>query len=324
MCLQFSVVNHSFKMSETNRFRHFFLYAIFKFMSNSYSEKFDLNQAQNLRDKLQKENYLFSSADHALWRAKGKNVVVTLYKSGKLLAQGSGIQDFVNTYIQKEQLSLIDVPHKTDELKHDFVSWIGTDESGKGDYFGPLVIASVLVDEKNKKLFEDLGLKDSKKLTDEKISKLAVQIKNNSIFSIVTINPNKYNELYKKFNNLNKMLAWGHARAIENILEKSPCPNAISDKFGNEKLIINALMQSGKSINLVQQVRAERDLAVAAASIVARNEFVKKISDLSKKYNLNLPKGASEMVVAQAKLAKSKNIPLEDIAKLHFKTTQMI
>ena len=293
-------------------------------MSNSYSEKFNLNEAQSLKEKLQNENYLFCTADHALWRAKGKNVVVTLYKSGKLLAQGAGTQDFVNTHIQNGQLSLIATPQKSDELSHDFTSWIGTDESGKGDYFGPLVIASVLVDEKNKKLFEDLGLKDSKKLTDEKIAKFAVQIKNNSIFSVVTINPNKYNELYKKFNNLNKMLAWGHARAIENILEKTPCQNAISDKFGNEKLILNALMQSGKSINLIQQVRAERDLAVAAASIVARNEFVKKISDLSKKYNINLPKGASEMVVSQAKLAKSRNIPLEDIAKLHFKTTQTL
>lgn len=295
-------------------------------MSNSYSEKFNLSEAQSLKAKLQSENYSFCEAEHALWRAKGKNVVVTLYKSGKILAQGAGTQDFINAHIQKGQLSLIDVPQnkKSDDLNHDFTCWIGTDESGKGDYFGPLIIASVLINEKNQKLFEELGLKDSKKLTDEKISKLAVQIKNNSTFSIVTINPNKYNELYQKFNNLNKMLAWGHARAIENILEKAPCPNAISDKFGDEKLIKNALMQSGKTINLIQQVRAERDLAVAAASIIARDEFVKKIANLSKEYQIDLPKGASDRVVAQAKLAKSKNIPLENIAKLHFKTTQSL
>jgi ribonuclease HIII len=295
-------------------------------MSNSYSEKFNLSEAQSLKTKLQDENYSFCDAEHAIWRAKGKNVVVTLYKSGKLLAQGSGTQDFVTAHIQKGQLSLINVPKskQSDDISHDFESWIGTDESGKGDYFGPLIIAGVLIDEKNKKLFEELGLKDSKKLTDEKISKLSVQIKNNAIFSIVTINPNKYNELYKKFNNLNKMLAWGHARAIENILEKTPCLNAISDKFGDEKLIKNALMQSGKTINLIQKVRAERDLAVAAASIIARDEFVKKIYYLSKEYKLDLPKGASDRVVAQAKLAKSKNIPLENIAKLHFKTTQIL
>jgi ribonuclease HIII len=295
-------------------------------MSNSYSDKFNLSEGPSLKAKLESENYSFCTADHALWRAKGKNVVVTLYKSGKILAQGAGTQDFVNTHIQNGQLNLIAIPKtkKSDDISHDFTSWIGTDESGKGDYFGPLIIASVLVDEKNKKLFEDLGLKDSKKLTDIQIAKFAVQIKNNSTFSVVTINPNKYNELYKKFNNLNKMLAWGHARAIENILEKTPCPNAISDKFGNEQLIKNALLQSGKSINLIQQVRAERDLAVAAASIVARDEFVKKIHYLSKEYKLDLPKGASDRVVAQAKLAKSRNIPLENIAKLHFKTTQIL
>ena len=294
-------------------------------MSNSFSQKFNLSESESLKTKLQNEHYSFCSAEHALWRAKGKNVVVTLYKSGKILAQGAGTQDFVNTHIQQGQLSLIATPQKSDDdLSHDFTSWIGTDESGKGDYFGPLVIASVLVDEKNKKLFEELGLKDSKKLTDDKISKFAVQIKNNSTFSVVTINPNRYNELYKKFNNLNKMLAWGHARAIENILEKTPCQNAISDKFGNEQLIKNALLQSGKAINLIQQVRAERDLAVAAASIVARDEFVKKIANLSMEYKLDLPKGASDRVVAQAKLAKSRNIPLENIAKLHFKTTQII
>lgn len=297
-------------------------------MSNSYSEKFNLKEESSLKVKLQAQGYDFGTADHALWRAKGENVVATLYKSGKLLVQGAGTQNFTAKYLNASpQLSLIEKPaslKKSDDIIHDFTCWIGTDESGKGDYFGPLIIASVLVDEKNQKLFEDLELKDSKKLTDEKISKLAVQIKNNSTFAVVTITPAKYNELYKKFNNLNKMLAWGHARAIENILEKTSCPNAISDKFGNESLIKNALLKSGREINLVQQVRAERDLAVAAASIVARDEFVKRIAKLSQEYGLNLPKGASDRVVEQARIAKNRNIPLENIAKLHFKTTQCL
>jgi len=297
-------------------------------MSNCYSEKFDLKNAEKLKSDLQNGGYDFGAAEHALWRAKGKSAVVTLYKSGKLLVQGAGTQDFVSKYIDATaQLSLIEKPassKKSDDLIHDFTSWIGTDESGKGDYFGPLIIASVLVEPKNRQLFEDLELKDSKKLTDEKISKLAVQIKNNSTFTVVAITPTKYNQLYQKFNNLNKMLAWGHARAIENILEKTPCQNAISDKFGNESLIKNALLTSGREINLMQQVRAERDLAVAAASIVARDEFVKRIAKLSQEYGLNLPKGASELVVKQARLAKSKGIPMEQIAKLHFKTTQSL
>lgn len=297
-------------------------------MSNSYSEKFSPKDAEELKSKLQSAGYDFGTAEHALWRAKGEGVVVTFYKSGKLLAQGGGMQNFIGTYIGGAQMTLLASPSKvaakSDALEHDFTSWIGTDESGKGDYFGPLIIAGVLVDEKNRKLFEELGLKDSKKLTDEKIAKLAVQIKNNSTFSLVIIMPAKYNELYGKFNNLNKLLAWGHARAIENILEKKPCQNAISDKFGDEKLIKSALMKSGREINLIQQVRAERDLAVAAASIVARDEFVRRMSNLSKEHGLHLPKGASDKVVEQARLAKSKNIPLENIAKLHFKTTNSL
>ncbi|MDD3419931.1 MAG: ribonuclease HIII, partial [Candidatus Gastranaerophilales bacterium] len=230
-------------------------------MSNSYSDKFNLKEADSLKKKLEEAGYDFGTADYALWRAKGKNVVVTLYNSGKILAQGSGTQEFTSEFLgTKSQLQLLSIPKKKDDdITHNFTSWIGTDESGKGDYFGPLIIAAVLVNEKNKSLFEELELKDSKKLTDEKISKLAVKIKNNATFAVVTINPAKYNELYDKFKNLNKMLAWGHARAIENILEKSPCPNAISDKFGDEKLIKNALLKSGKEINLIQQVRAERD-----------------------------------------------------------------
>ncbi len=297
-------------------------------MSNSYSEKFNLKEESALKSKLESQGYVFGAADHAIWRAKGENVVATLYKSGKILVQGAGTQSFTAKYLgASPQLSLIASPvsaKKTEDIVHDFDCWIGTDESGKGDYFGPLIIASVLVDKKNKQLFEELELKDSKKLTDEKISKLAVKIKNNSTFAVVTITPAKYNELYKKFNNLNKMLAWGHARAIENILEKTPCKNAISDKFGDESLIKNALLKSGREINLVQQVRAERDLAVAAASIVARDEFVKRIAKMSAEYGIEFPKGASDRVIQQARAAKNRNIALENIAKLHFKTTQVI
>ena len=106
-------------------------------------------------------------------------------------------------------------------------------------------------------------------------------MKNNCVFSIVTINPAKYNELYTKFGNLNKLLAWGHARTIENILEKADCEYALSDKFGDEKLIKNALMGKGQNIKLEQRCKAESDIAVAAASILAREQFLKIMADFS-------------------------------------------
>jgi ribonuclease HIII len=299
--------------------------------NKSYSGKYDIKQECLLKKKLQDDGFVFKDLDYAFWRATKANVSVALYKSGKILVQGEGTSGFTANYLgeisqQKLILDIKDNINHNNGITHEFISWIGTDESGKGDYFGPLVIAGVLVDETNKKILENLGAKDSKTLNDTTIKKMAVEIKNNSIFSIVTINPQKYNQLYGKFKNLNKLLAWGHARAIENILEKKPCENAISDKFGDESLIKNALFKNGQSINLIQRTKAERDLAVAAASILAREEFVKRMKNLEFEYGMTLPKGASERTVEQARafVKKHGKSNLENIAKLHFKTTNQV
>jgi len=284
---------------------------------NSYSAKFDLNNEKELKSILEQNKYALKSAEHALWRAQNKEVTVTLYKSGKILVQGSGTEKFVTKYLN----SLV-IPETITNYKYE--SWIGTDESGKGDYFGPLIIAGVLVNRENIPVLQKLGVKDSKKMSDDTIEKIAWQIKSNCIFSVVTINPQKYNQLYSKFKNLNSLLAWGHARAIENILEKKECHNAVSDKFGDESLIKNALMTHGRNINLEQRVRAEDDIAVAAASILARYEFIQGIKKLSNEFGINFSKGVSKSVVDQAKLFIKKYgmENLSCIAKLHFKTTK--
>ncbi|MDD3014595.1 MAG: ribonuclease HIII [Candidatus Gastranaerophilales bacterium] len=286
-----------------------------------YSSKFDIKKEQELKKKLEDSGFTMKSADHAFWRAQNSEVTVTLYLSGKIVVQGKGTEDFISKFLNItifEQKSLM-----PEIVSPKYSSWIGTDESGKGDYFGPLVVAGVLADQNNVKIFQKLGVKDSKKLSDENIEKIAFQIKANSVFSVVTINPAKYNQLYSKFKNLNNLLAWGHARAIENILEKKECKNAISDKFGNESLIKNALLTHGKTINLEQRVRAEDDIAVAAASILARHEFVQRIKKMSREYNIDFQKGASQKVKDQAKLFIEKYgmNNLANIAKLHFKTT---
>ncbi len=203
---------------------------------------------------------------------------------------------------------------------------IGTDESGKGDYFGPLVIAGVYLDNKLTKQLNSLGVTDSKKLSDKQIEVLAKNIKSICQYSIVTIGNSKYNELYKKIKNLNKLLAWGHARAIENLLEKVDCNFALSDQFGDEKLITNALLQNGKKITLFQRTKAEEITAVAAASILARNEYVNKLKQLSNKYDIDFPKGASDTVlhVAREFVKKHTLSELNQVAKLHFKTTEQI
>ncbi|WXR62963.1 ribonuclease HIII [Peptostreptococcaceae bacterium AGR-M142] len=199
---------------------------------------------------------------------------------------------------------------------------IGVDESGKGDLFGPLVIASVYVDYESYKKLYNLGVKDSKMIDDIKILKLSKKIKAICEYSVVKIRNDKYNELYDKIKNLNKLLAWGHARAIENLLNKVDCHTVLSDKFGKEELIKNRLMEKGQNINLYQQTKAESNMAVAAASILARAEFVKELDNINKEYNIRFPKGISHMTIEKGKefVKKYGQKELFKVAKLHFKT----
>lgn len=295
---------------------------------NNYSLKITAIQAENIKKFFEQKGFKFDTVQYSLWRAKNSSFQAILYSSGKLLIQGSDISSIaaeinniigINNTVQNkaEENLLIDTNGE---------KYIGTDESGKGDFFGPLVIAAVQSDGVNSQKFLDLGIKDSKKLDDNRILKMAGFIKANAIHSVVVINPQKYNELYSKFNNLNKLLAWGHARAIENVLEKSPCKYALADKFGDESLIKNALMTKGKNIELKQSVRAEADIIVAAASVLARAEFVKRMQELSNRYEINFAKGASSLVKEQAKdfIKKYSYERLNEAAKMHFKTAKEI
>lgn len=206
---------------------------------------------------------------------------------------------------------------------------IGTDESGKGDYFGPLVSAGVYVDDQSAKDFIAFGVKDSKNLTDSKNLELAQEVTKicNGHFAIIEISPEKYNDLYEQFKkekkNLNTLLAWGHAKAIEEILSKVDCKVAIADQFADESFILGKLQEKGKRIRLIQMHKAEQHIAVAAASILSRARFLEKLSKLSNEYKIDLPKGASRTVIENAKKfvdMYGKEL-LRKVAKLHFKTT---
>ncbi len=206
--------------------------------------------------------------------------------------------------------------------------YIGTDESGKGDYFGPLVIAAVFTDSSISNKLKEIGVRDSKELTDQSISIIAAQIKKiqGCVYDVILISPEKYNLLYDKIGNLNELLGWAHAKAIENILNVKFVPEAISDKFGNEKYIHNSLQEKGRDIKLHQVTKAERYTAVAAASILARDSFNKWFFGIKKKMNLLLPKGASQKVEEKAKFIKNEygSEVLSKLVKLHFKTTKKI
>lgn len=202
---------------------------------------------------------------------------------------------------------------------------IGVDESGKGDFFGPLVIAACYVGPEH--LAELEGVKDSKKLTDLQALKLSDAIKRVCPNSVIAIGPAKYNELYAKFRNLNSLLAWGHARAIENVLELQPASRVISDQFAaGGAAVKRALFEKGRSIEFVSQVRAEADIAVAAASVLARAEFLRRLKRLGEEWGVDLPKGASPPVIVAGKRFVAKHGPqaLVNVSKAHFKTTQQV
>ncbi len=207
---------------------------------------------------------------------------------------------------------------------------MGSDESGKGDYFGSLVIACVYVDQTIEAQLSSLGVKDSKALSDTRIVKIAREIRKICAgkFVVVEISPEKYNQIYAKFErekkSLNDLLAWGHAKAIEELLLKVECKTVIVDRFANEQVLHANLQEKGKKLSVIQTPRAERYIAVAAASILARDRFINKLDKLGKQYEVVLPKGASNATIEAARqlVEKYGSEILEKVAKVHFKTTQ--
>jgi ribonuclease HIII len=201
---------------------------------------------------------------------------------------------------------------------------IGVDESGKGDYFGPLVVAACYVGPEH--LAELEGVRDSKKLTDPVALKLSLNIMRVCPHKLVVVNPPKYNELHASMRNLNKLLAWGHARAIEDVLEQHPAKRVISDQFADPAELKRRLFEKGRTVILESVVRAESDIAVAAASVLARAEFLRRLKRLGEDFGVNLPKGAGPPVIEAAKRFVAKNGPdaLPMVAKVHFKTTQTV
>lgn len=203
---------------------------------------------------------------------------------------------------------------------------IGIDESGKGDYFGPLVIAAVRVTPDLKPELEALGVTDSKKLSATSISFLAKQIKKRCQHTILVMGNQSYNEVYEKYSNLNHILAWAHMKVLEDTLKQGDCKHALSDQFGNASLLKNSLRAKDLKVTLFQRPRAESNVAVACASIIARYHFVTELEKMSKHYNMTFPKGSTNKAVDAAidfvnTIGKDK---LFSVAKLHFNVTQKI
>ena len=298
--------------------------------TNSFTYKLDDRQQKELIKLLSNPKYRPETVPHTQMAVSIPDCRINLYKSGKLLVQGKEAQEWVTFTLETEILKEAFVGYEEFHDPEAFKPHMGIDESGKGDFFGPLVIASAYVDEELVNKLREMGVRDSKKISSDNVAlNMARDIRKllGDRCAMVTIGPRSYNRMYSKIRNVNKMLAWGHARAIENLLEKVPgCPRALSDKFGPTHQIERALMDKGKKIKLDQRTKAESDPAVAAASILARAGFVYALKKMGKEHGIEVPKGASDKVRREAEKLVADKGPgiLLDTAKCHFQTTDKV
>jgi len=298
---------------------------------HSYTHPLSLDQATKLRALLQELGFDFATKPYTLFFAQKDKLSVAVYEKGpKVLLQGKGSEEFVQFQLEPKILEQAELGYEEVHSPEMFEPHFGIDESGKGDFFGPLVIAGVYVDGPIARKFLDAGIKDSKRIgSDSRIRALAKIIRSTTgiAFNAVVIGPERYNQLYEKFGNLNKLLGWGHARAIENLLIKKPeCPRALSDQFADRRVIEGALLQHGKKIRLEQRTKAESDIAVAAASIMAREAFIDWLDRSGKANGVKLGRGVSEQVKEAARKLVKAHGPeiLRKVAKTHFRTAHEI
>lgn len=294
----------------------------------SHTAPISLEQAGKLRGILEERGFEFVEKPHTLFAATGEKINIAVYEKGpKVLLQGKGIAPFIEFVLEPEVLQCATFGYEEELHPERFSPHFGIDETGKGDFFGPLVIAGVYADAGLARKFRDAGITDSKRITsDARIRELARLIrKERAPHTVIAIGPARYNDLIAKFGNVNRLLAWGHARAIENLLEEVPsCPRALSDQFANPDVLRRALLEKGREIQLDQRTKAESDPAVAAASILAREKLIDWFDAAAKEAGepTPFPRGASAAVKARAGklLGRIGEKEMRRYVKTHFKT----
>ena len=298
---------------------------------NSYTHALTNDQATKLRGLLEELGFEFAPKPYTIFFGRKNKLSVAVYEKGpKVLVQGKGVEEFVQFELEPKILGEAKLGYEEVHTPEMFQPHFGVDESGKGDFFGPLVISGVYVDVGIARKLLDAGVQDSKRIgSDARIRALADSIRKDSLGLVdtVLIGPERYNDLYEKFGNLNKLLGWGHARVIENLLEKKPdCPRSLSDQFADARVIQQSLLQHGRKINIEQRTKAESDVAVAAASILAREAFINWLERRGKTLGMKLGRGVStDVKEAAAKLVEAKGPGiLREVAKIHFRTAHEI
>ncbi len=298
---------------------------------NSYTHLLTDEQVRKLRALLEDLGFEFSPKPWTIFFAQKNKLSVAVYEKGpKILLQGKGLEEFVQFELEPKILGEAKLGYEEVHSPEMFEPHFGVDESGKGDFFGPLVISGVYVDRGIARKLLDAGVVDSKRIgSDARIRALADTIRKSELGLVETvlIGPAKYNELYGKFANLNSLLGWGHARVIENLLAKKPdCPRSLSDQFADARVIQQSLLKHGRKIDIQQRPKAESDIAVAAASVLAREAFINWLDRKGKELGFRLERGVSTEVKATAKkIADMRGAEaLREVAKVHFRTAHEI
>ncbi len=297
----------------------------------SYTAPLTARQAETLRHVLERQGYDFEPKPHALFSARKGKLNVTVYQKGpKVLVQGKDTGDFIRFTLEPEVLGEARLGYEEILEPDKFEPHFGIDESGKGDFFGPLVIAGAYTDATITRRLIEAGIMDSKRVTSAaRIRQLAAAIRATPgcTTEVVSIGPERYNEMHTSFGNLNRLLAWGHARVIEKLAAARPgCPRALSDQFARPEVLQRALREKGLTIGLEQRTKGESDTAVAAASILARERFIDWIDKTSGACGVKLPLGASAAVIQAGRelVARHGREALGKAAKTHFRTTSEV
>jgi ribonuclease HIII len=289
-----------------------------------FSATINVQLEDKLRADLITQGFEFSTPPYTLFSAKKKGVSCTLYKSGKLTVQGKEMDSFIEFYLEPEILKEFTFSHPIAHV--DLQPRMGLDEAGKGDFFGPLCIAALYADGAGIQQLVQWGIKDSKTLSDATILKMAQKIRASFSYTVIRLFPLKYNELYSKFKNLNRLMAWAHMAALGELSQKTGCKQAILDQFADKAVVEKQLTQKKLDVHLEQRTKGESDVVVAGASILARAAFVEGLEKMKEEQGMEFPKGASEAVKVAARtyIEKHGKEALGTVAKLHFKTTTQL
>lgn len=266
---------------------------------------------------------------YVVFQAEDEDTVITMYTSGKVMFQG--VSADVDATMWKEMDGQTTKENKKEnDNKYHNCSSIGSDEVGTGDYFGPIVVTASFVKKEDISFLEELGIRDSKKINDETILKIAPQIAKKIKYKSIILNNSEYNEKYHKDNNMNKIKAILHNKVLYQLVQEvnEPYDYIIVDEFARETRYYDYIKDSSqiqKGITFMTKAE-DKNLAVACSSIISRYIFIKEFDKLSDNLHIPLPKGAGPQVdiIGQEIVEKYGKEKLKEVAKLNFINTERI